>query len=175
MRINRKPNQSRQPTPGDRAHVCQPPSARRGWLTDNYAYRLPTIREWVMAVCPASLSVGSATESKYPWGNQWPPWGIANLHPSLKVDSYRFTSPVGSFPANQFGLYDISGNASQWCEYDDPISKRPDRPRRGGSFAHSEAWMLLCADSASSASGSSAAEQGQLALGFRIVLGGEHR
>ena len=89
----------------------------------------------------------------------------------LKVDSYRFTSPVGSFPANQFGLYDISGNASQWCEYDDPLSKRIDRPRRGGSWAHSESWMLLCADSASSASGSSAAEQGQLGLGFRIILG----
>ena len=61
----------------------------------------------------------------------------------LKVDSYRFTSPVGSFPANQFGLYDISGNASQWCEYDDPLSKRIDRPRRGGSWAHSESWMLF--------------------------------
>ena len=65
-------------------------------------------------------------------------------------DGYVFTSPVGKFKPNAFGLYDMHGNAWQWCadwygnDYyvkspaDDP--KGPDagslliRVLRGGSF-----------------------------------------
>jgi formylglycine-generating enzyme required for sulfatase activity len=71
------------------------------------AYRLPTDAQW-------SVAVGSG---KYPWGNEWPPPKNAwNYDPSLEVDSYDFTSPVGSFPANRHGLYDMGGNVRQWCE-----------------------------------------------------------
>jgi formylglycine-generating enzyme required for sulfatase activity len=87
---------------------------------DEY-YRLPTDAEW-------SAAVGTA---KYPWGNQWPPpkgagnyldsTGVAELPGSgwTQVpgnDGYAFTSPVGSFRANAHGLYDLGGNAWEWCE-----------------------------------------------------------
>jgi formylglycine-generating enzyme required for sulfatase activity len=70
-------------------------------------------------------------------------WGVTPCH-----DGYPYTSPVGAFAANQFGLHDMSGNASQWtsdCLHDDYVGAPSDgsawtsgdcriRPVRGGSW-----------------------------------------
>jgi hypothetical protein len=97
------------------------------------SYRLPTDIEWSIAVGLADdkglrpyadLDVlgppkenGYEVKKGYPWGSQWPPPVEAgNFAKELKVDDYENTSPVGSFAANKFGLFDMGGDVKQWCE-----------------------------------------------------------
>jgi len=86
------------------------------WLTESernagrmgggQEYRLPTDSEW-------SVAVG---DSKYPWGNSWPPPPGVGNYSTLEVQSDICTSPVGSFAPNRFGLFDMGGSVEQWCE-----------------------------------------------------------
>jgi formylglycine-generating enzyme required for sulfatase activity len=102
-------------------------------LEKGQIYRLPTDLEWSMA---AGLpeETGATPEARdgkiknlFPWGKQWPPPnGAGNFaDQSAKgrvatvianyIDNYPHTSPVGSFKANAFGIYDLGGNAWEWC------------------------------------------------------------
>ena len=111
-----------------------------GKILDKQEYRLPTDAEWSVSV-GLPPEIGNTPQEKdgkvmdvYPWGKQWPPpKGAGNYDPSLGVDSYENTSPVGSFSANRFGLYDMGGNVWQWCE-DDYGGGGAFRVLRGGSW-----------------------------------------
>jgi len=119
---------------------------------------LPTEAQWEYA-CRAG------TKTAYPWGdNPDDGKGWANCSDqSLKKkipnqkdwpffswdDGYVFTAPVASFKANAFGLYDMNGNACQWCQdrygdYEkgavtDPTGAETGglRVLRGGSWGYS--------------------------------------
>jgi len=79
------------------------------WLSTQTGqqYRLPTEAEWEYAA-------RAGTETDYWWGNEIGN-NRANCHRSGSKWSSKSTSPVGSFEANQFGLYDTVGNAWEWC------------------------------------------------------------
>ena len=127
------------------------------WLSrkEGKTYRLPTEAEWEYA-CRAGTTTryysGDDPETLAKVGNVADATFKAKFPDrkySIKAsDGYVFTAPVGKFKPNAFGLYDMHGNAWQWCadwygaEYyakspvDDPTG--PDsgdgRVLRGGSW-----------------------------------------
>lgn len=89
----------------------------------NTGYRLPTEAEWAFAARMA----GRRERGRYPWSGKFPPreltgnFGDESARGLLPVvirgynDGFAVTSPVGSFPKNPGGFFDLGGNVSQWC------------------------------------------------------------
>ena len=104
--------------------------------------RLPTADEWEVA------ARGGLVDQDYAWGSEKTPDGrwLANVWQgpfpwdNKETDGWFWTSPVGSFPANGYGLVDVCGNVWEWTStpYAVPQGEQERRVIKGGSF--------LCAD-----------------------------
>jgi formylglycine-generating enzyme required for sulfatase activity len=86
------------------------------WLTKvtGALHELPTENQWEVA------ARGGLVAQPYPWGTQAPDAGgvfRANFRTSLPgAAGFSFSAPVGSFPANGYGLFDMAGNVSEWSQ-----------------------------------------------------------
>lgn len=161
------------------------------WLSkkEGKSYRLPTDREWSVAV-----GIGSAEnwesnttpatvfkpQDEFPWGREWPPpRGAGNYSdqsrrekaPKADVqylenydDGYPTTSPVMRFEPNDLGLFDMGGNVWEWCN-DWHSAALQERTLRGGSWYRGERGLML-----SSYRGYYAPADRRINGGFRVVL-----
>jgi len=156
----------------------------------SHEYRLPTDVEWsAMAGLESErgMSPGSRDARRdpvYPWGTDWPtdddpPVGnfadaSAALVPGIPLertiagydDGFPYTSPVGSFPPNEPGLFDLSGNVQEWVIDDYSMSTaNPLGVLRGGG------WNTFHQHNLHSGSRNAAPpDRGDVMYGFRVVL-----
>lgn len=86
-------------------------------------YRLPTESEWEWV----ARIQNSNSMYRYEWGNNFPPTKVSGNYADKSAsvslgsvltdynDGFIAASPIGSFKANFFGIYDMGGNVAEWC------------------------------------------------------------
>jgi formylglycine-generating enzyme required for sulfatase activity len=149
-------------------------------------YRLPTEAEWEKA------ARGGLSGHRFPWGDTISesqanyassgelPYDLSDtgLNPIFDTVS-PCTSPVGYFAANGYGLYDMAGNACEWCwdwyddgYYSDSPATNPSGPSSGDErVIRGGGWQAGAAACACAARIDSFPVHAFDSLGFRCVRG----
>lgn len=123
---------------------------------------LPTEAEWEFA------ARGGLEGAEYAWGDVFMPEGrpMANSwfgrfpYENTKLHGFDRTSPVGSFPANGYGLVDMIGNVWEW-------TSDPYVPRHLPAPARADASAACCSPMA-------ARDMRQPRIARRVIRGGSH-
>jgi len=94
-----------------------------GFNPESTGYRLPTEAEWAWS---ARVEEDPSSLLKFPWGAQMPPPANHGNYADISAgvflgriianynDSYLGTAPIGSFPPNSNGFFDMGGNVAEW-------------------------------------------------------------
>jgi sulfatase modifying factor 1 len=129
--------------------------------------QLPTEAEWEYA------ARGGLDGAIFTWGDEMMPGGkmMANTWQgefpwqNLSLDGYERTSPVGAFPPNGYGLYDMAGNVWEWTSdwYSANPSAGPAKPCCGPQAARG-----------ATIEGSFDPTQPQVRIPRKVIKGGSH-
>jgi formylglycine-generating enzyme required for sulfatase activity len=157
--------------------------------------RIPTEAEWEFA------ARGGLSGKVYPWGDEFKPGGkwMTNSHQGhfpledTGVDTFAGLAPVGKFPANGYGLYDVAGTVWEWTSdwyradyyaqlaaagsiarnprgpdtpFDPSEPREKKRVHRGGSFLCTDQY---CSRYMVGTRGKGEVSTGTNHLGFRLV------
>jgi formylglycine-generating enzyme required for sulfatase activity len=128
----------------DAIEFCRKLSEKTG-LT----YRLPSESEWEYACragskTPFAFGKTITTDLANYDGRDYEPYNIAGSYGSGPTGIFRGRmTPVGIFPANTFGLYDMHGNLDEWC-LDEWVASYNGTPADGSARIESpDSWFKL--------------------------------